>query len=658
MNIPHADKKQMAMRDMTLPFTLPGAIPMSYTIDGETFHGIPKWFRPTFTRCPIDANLVQFRIEGRHPSGVRINVEYNVYKDFPVTEWLAFFTNDGGKGEPLVSDIRILDTVLKGASPVLTHSNGDTCGEDGYEVWKTPMTEPFYMTPMDGTSCRGASPYFRMTFGGAENPRGLNIAVGWPAMWDARFTPDTEGVHVSVGQKRCHMRIKPGETIRTPRITMQAFAGDESVARNLWRRWYFMHILPREDNGPLTPKLCLHVWNVGGAEHTGATETQQVGGIQQYVDRGMTPDVWWIDAGWYPCNFNWTRTGTWMHDAERFPRGLGPIGDKCHEIGAKFLLWFEPERIMEGSELWREHPEFQLSYSGRDDENMLNLADPACLAWLIDRVDGLIKDYKIDIYRQDFNFNPAPYWAENETEDRIGALENLHVQGYLTYWDALIERNPGLWVDSCASGGRRNDLETMRRAVPLHYTDVGYGKHPIKQKQHRFMFEWIPYFRAHNMSWDNDEGGYEGGGKPVDCYAFHCAMAPALTNMTFFDGPDEEFELASVMVPIWRRAAELELRGDYYPLTECRKDPHDWYAMQFDDPESGDGFVQLIRNTQAEEDSFELHMMVRDPEAVYFFENMETGDIMQLTGEQLQAGFKVSLSKREGIVWFYHTVTF
>jgi alpha-galactosidase len=36
--------------------------------------------------------------------------------------------------------------------------------------------------------------------------------------------------------------------------------------------------------------------------------------------------------------------------------------------------------------------------------------------------------------------------------------------------------NPQLRIDSCASGGRRNDLETMRRAVPLwrsDYAEVG-----------------------------------------------------------------------------------------------------------------------------------------------------------------------------------------
>jgi hypothetical protein len=46
---------------------------------------------------------------------------------------------------------------------------------------------------------------------------------------------------------------------------------------------------------------------------------------------------------------------------------------------------------------------------------------------------------------------------------------------------------------------------------------VGYGNHPIKQLQHARMFEWIPYFRAHNQNWDNPaDGSYEGGGRPTD----------------------------------------------------------------------------------------------------------------------------------------------
>jgi alpha-galactosidase len=226
--------------------------------------------------------------------------------------------------------------------------------------------------------------------------------------------------------------------------------------------------------------------------------------------------------------------------------------------------------------------------------------------------------------------------------------------GYLAYWDELLARNPGLVIDSCASGGRRNDLETMRRAITLHYTDVGYGEHPIKQKQHREMFEWIPYFRAHNMNWDNAEtGAYENGGRPTDTFAFHCALAPALTSMFTYNDTEENFEIGRRMDDIWREAAEIELSGDYYPMTECRLDPRDFYAMQFDDPIAHRGFIQVIRNTQVESDTYVVKAPCVHENAVYTLIDRETGKHLSLTSNELREGFAAMLAPRSGVIYFY-----
>ena len=214
--------------------------------------------------------------------------------------------------------------------------------------------------------------------------------------------------------------------------------------------------------------------------------------------------------------------------------------------------------------------------------------------------DSLIKRYHVRNTAR-FNFSPLPIWEANEAPDRIGAIENATCRG-ICILGQLIFRNP-IFGRFRASGGRRNDMETLRRAVPLHYTDVGYGNHPIKQKQHRLMFEWIPYFRAHTMNWDNGEGGYENGGRPVDLFAYHCALTPSVTSMIEHDSPQELFDLGRRFDPIWRRAADIMLTGDYYPLTECKRDPADWYAMQFNDPVRRIGFIQAIRNVAAENDS-------------------------------------------------------
>ena len=94
------------------------------------------------------------------------------------------------------------------------------------------------------------------------------------------------------------------------------------------------------------------------------------------------------------------------------------------------------------------------------------------------------------------------YWRKNDAPDRQGITENLHVQNYLAYWDALRQRHPELIIDSCASGGRRNDLETMRRAIALHPTDYNYGDLTSKQAFHSSLFQWLPCYGSNTVPVD------------------------------------------------------------------------------------------------------------------------------------------------------------
>src|SRR5207253_11022667 len=98
----------------------------------------------------------------------------------------------------------------------------------------------------------------------------------------------------------------------------------------------------------------------------------------------------------------------------------------------------------------------------------------------------------IDLYRQDFNFSPLSIWRANDAEDRQGITEIRHLTGYLAYWDELRRRHPNLLIDTCASGGRRNDLETLRRSVPLWRSD-DQGD-PTTEQGHTYGLSlWCPY---------------------------------------------------------------------------------------------------------------------------------------------------------------------
>ena len=635
-------------------FSEAATLPISYVFDGRPIRGIPATWQPTVKRRRADANINEMEYAGADPvTGMQVRVEITEYRDYPVTEWVAWFTNTGQSPAPLLSDILALDASFQGDAPVLYHCNGDYYSIDGYTPVETPLRagDVLAYAPNGGRACDGAFPYYRLMFAG----HGCTIAVGWPAQWAISFTGTADGAHVRTGQQKTHLRLQPGESIRTPRMTVMAWAGDSARAVNLWRRWYLAHILPRPNGRPMQPLLACAATDEG-EEFTAATEQNQIAYIDKFHRVGVHPDVWWIDAGWYPCRNKegvrrWWITGSWRPDPERFPNGLLPVSQRAARDGADLLVWFEPERTQAGTDLDKEHPEWLL-HAPPDDNGLLNLGDPACRQWLTDHVCKQIQDNGIKIYRQDHNFPPLEHWRRNEPADRQGMNENLHVQGYLQFWDDLLRRNPGLWIDSCASGGRRNDLETLRRSVPLHYTDYGYGDHPVKLAFHRTMFEWIPYFKESTLSWDLT--GNERFDGRVDSYSFHCGMAAMLFATVDIRRDDYDFALARKMIGVWRSVSDLMLYGDYYPHTPFHKQADQWVAWQFNRPEAGDGFVQGVRLPAAPDATLTVHLKGLRPDAAYTFTNPETGGTREVAGDVLaRDGFTLALPPRNGVVWQY-----
>jgi alpha-galactosidase len=631
----------------------PAGLPIAFGFGGKAITGIPGDWKPVVRKRRIDANLVETVFEGNDPqTGLNVRVESLEYCDYPVVEWTAWFTNMGSRPTPILSDILALNGVFPGTSPVLWHCNGDFGSTDGYTACETPLPADHSLSfaPVGGRPCDRAFPYYRIMFDGG----GLSLAIGWPAQWSASFTGLADGVRVRAGQEWTNLRLMPGETVRTPRISVMSWTGDSGRAANLWRRWFRDHLLPRPNGRPLGPRLVGH-GTEEGEEFTAATEANQLRFIEKWAAQKIPIDVWWIDAGWYPCydrehERRWTQTGTWIPDPERFPHGLKPVSDGAARHGVDLLIWFEPERVVPGSMLDREHPDWLLRVGGGG--GLLNLGNPACRQWLTDHVCRLIQDNGIRIYRQDFNFEPLAYWRENDAEDRKGMNENLHVQGYLQYWDDLLARNPGLWIDSCASGGRRNDLETMRRSVPLHYSDFGYGNHPVKLSFHHVMFQWLLYFKETTLAWDLE--GMARFDHRVDSYSYHCGLGPMLAPAIDIARDDYDFELMRKMLEIWRRAAGPMLTGDYYPHTCVHRTAEKWVVRQFDCPETGCGFIQGIRLPASPFNSLVVYPKGLIPDAVYRFENPETGQTVERTGMALiNDGFVFEVPKRAGAIWFY-----
>jgi alpha-galactosidase len=602
--------------------------PFSFVYDGKPSADLLKTWPSQRKTRKLDEQRTERTAEWTDPAtGLQVRLAAVEYSDFPMVEWVVHFKNTGTQDTPILSDIQGVDLALglTGSGEfVLNHHAGDNCTPDSYEPRRLTL-EPksdHRFAPPGGRPTAVAFPYFNLEWPG----EGLIVVVGWPGQWAARFTRDAgSGLRVRGGQELTCFTLHPGEEARSPLIALQFWRGDRVRAQNLWRRWMIAHNLPRTRNAkPLPPILT----SCGGGFFPGirTSEESERQFITAFAQAGVKLDYWWTDAGWYTCT-DWPETGTWTPDPVRYPRGFKPVSELAHTNGMGLIVWFEPERVRPGTFLYTHNPSWLLGTNGN--EKLLNLGNPDARRWLTDHVDAMLTRDGIDFYRQDFNIEPLGYWRANDAPDRQGLTEMRHIEGYLAYWDELTRRHPGLPIDSCASGGRRNDLETLRRAVPLLRSDYqSFDGNPAfapGNQGHTYgISSWIPYYGQGVYYTERDF-----------VYSARSYLSPAFAICADVRKPGVDWALIRRLSEQWRLVADCFL-GDFYPLTSHQLSEDLWLAWQFDLPEQSRGMVQAFRRAGSPYESARFKLRNLNPDAIYVVTDLDQPATPQeLVGREL-----------------------
>jgi alpha-galactosidase len=612
------------------------APPFSFTYDGRPSAELLDGWTLRRASRPLDSARVEHTLTWKDPQtqlAVRcVGIEY---RDFPTVEWTVHFKNEGPRDSPPLADVRALDTRFeRGREFTLHHHQGTFVRADDFMPLTTVLTagQPLRFAPPGGRPLGQVFPYFNLEAQGG----GVIVVGGWPGQWAAEFARDGEqSARVTAGQELLRSRLKPGEEIRTPLIVLQFWQGNWIRAQNLWRRWMQAHSMPRPGGKPIGPLMAAcssHQF----AEMIQADEANQKFFVDRYLEEKLPLDYWWMDAGWYRHDgAGWPHTGTWEVDTDRFPHGLRAISDHARAKWVKTIVWFEPERVALGTDLYTNHPTWLLGKDG--DQKLLNLGHPEAQAWLIDHIGGLIQEQGIDLYRQDYNIDPLAFWRGADAVDRQGITENHYVTGYLAFWDALLKRFPDLLIDSCASGGHRNDLETLRRAVPLLRSD--YLMEPVGQQGHTYgLALWMPFFGT--------------GTSAMDSYHFRSQMGTSFNACYDMRRHDLPFDEARRLVGQWKNDVAPNYFGDFYPLTPYSLANDIWLAWQFDRPEAGVGIVQAFRRADCIYESARLKLFGLDPAARYATTDLDhPGGVREIGGgELMDSGLLVTATNRPAAI--------
>lgn len=619
--------------------------PFSFIYGDKPSQELLKTWPKTYAEVKLAKGKTQRTVTYTDPAtGLRVTCVAVAYADFPTVEWTLYFENTGEKDTPIIRNICAADTHFDrhtGSEMKLHYAIGSPCAPEDYRPLVREMIseEECRIATSGGRGSDAHLPYFNVDLGSGG---GVILAVGWPGQWEAFFKHTyNDGLHFRAGQEQTHFTLHAGEKVRTPLMVAQFYTGDPRDAQNVWRQWMLAHNHYSPD-GKMESVMTLHACTSDQFwEMIRANTENQIFFIDGYVREKIGIEYWWMDAGWYPCWNEWWHTGTWEPDTTRFPNGLREISDHAAKHGIKTLVWFEPERVRPGTWLAENRKEWLLP---GEPDLLLNLGNPEAWQWAVEHFDSLIKSQGVNYYRQDFNMAPLDYWRRNDAPDRQGITEIRHVTGYLAYWDELRRRNPGLLIDTCASGGRRNDLETLRRAIPLHRSD--FHRDTVgNQCQTYGMAQWIPLY------------GIGSGG---DDYYFRTTVAPSNTFGVDFRLENQDLEFMRRHVALRDRVKKYFL-GDFYPLSGYSLERSVWMAWQYDLPATigakQQGMVQVFRREESEYETAVYPLRSLNPDATYRVEDMDGGQPLSFTGKQLmEDGFRVTIPERRTAKIFIYTV--
>ena len=541
----------------------------------------------------------------------------------------------------------IIPLIIRLRPFILHHSLGSDARRSDFQPVDEELQigKKISMMPSGGRSSdNSALPFFNIEAPGGQ---GIIVAIGWTGKWHADvMQTDEKTVSLKSGLARMNLILYPGEEIRTPSVCLLFWKGEDRMeGHNRFRQFILAHHF-RKIDGKFAEYPLSGSFDYGDPapcnEYNCLTADYAVALVKRYQQFKVVPEVFWLDAGWYTgCGWDkgdwWQNVGNWTVEKDRFPEGLRPVADAVHSAGAKFMVWFEPERVRKGTQFDKLNPEWLLRLPDNDNA-LFNLGNSDARMFLTDYISDFIKREGIDYYRQDFNFDPMPYWENNDKPDRIGISEIRHIEGLYAYWDSLLVRFPDLLIDNCASGGRRLDIETTTRSAPLWRTDYQYGE-PNGYQCHTYGLNY--YLPIHGTAIYKSEN-----------YTFRSGLGATAVMNWEVTGRNSESIPAMQKSIIEFKFLRPYYYGDYYPLTGTDGLTQDdiWLAYQMNRPSFGDGIIVAFRRKDCTLESIIVNLHGVDSNEKYLLFNEDTQVSETLSGEVLKSGYTLKLTDKPGSV--------
>ena len=574
--------------------------------------------------------------DGGYP--IEVKLHYRVYADTEIIERWSEIINNG-------DDTVILHNVMSACYNLpladhdyrLSHLTGRG-GKEHYIERQQVNQSKIVLESRTGLSGPFASPFFALDEGFSTEHSGRVWfgALHWSGNWKMaveREGNDRVSVCGGINDFDFSWPLKSGEIFTTPifcaGVSEEGFGGASRMLHTYQRK----HLLPPEIIKKPMP-LIFNSWSSMGIN---VSEEKIIEVAQKAAEVGA--ELFVIDDGWQAS------LGDWWADPRKFPRGLKPIIDQVKALGMDFGLWVEIESFEINSQLYRDHPDWVMSFPGRDVYRnvrddigrismLLNFARSDVAEYIYNALRQLIMETGIKYLKLDMNcYFTNPGWNAVPPEERqtiwVKYVHNLH-----SVFARLVNEFPDVLMENCASGAGRSDLAMNRYFGRMNRSD---NQDPLDILRMHEGYTWLHLSRM------------AGGGAHISDAGYHVNLRPAKIRFQAYVGImgslslGKNLPLCSVedlaeirsYSELYKKLRHIPQFGELYRLASHYDHPYAAFEFVSEDKKEALLFVlghsiQFANKVPA----FRLHGL--DPDAVYDIECF---------GNNPQGGYTASISE-------------
>lgn len=435
--------------------------------------------------------------------------------------------------------------------------------------------------------------------------------------------------------------LAPGRSFALPRLAYTASSGDMDDAANQMHRYQREYVsAPAPGNRPLLVQF--NTWYPFGQD-VDITKAKQAADAAAAIGA----EVYIVDSGWY-VDRDWVlELGDYEVSARKFPRGLEELSQHVRDRGMRFGLWVEIENVGQKSRMFRDHPDWCLSFAGapviNDRRCQLDFAKPAVRRWARGVVERLITTYQLGWIKIDYNIDAGDRFDASGPQ-RAGARLYDHVTAYYEWLDELRAAHPQLVVENCSSGALRFDSGIIAHTHSTWVSDVVAAKQSL-QLGYGCTVQFSPELCNHWMVGDRDDGTVNPDSPPGWWdFMFRVPMTGQFgISSRVHEWGDALKQRAIENVKLYKRIRGTLTGADMYHLTPPpdHNDPRGWMAIQYVHPSGGRSVLLAYRLAGgAPVESFRLRGLKAATRYDVLFDGRPR---LRSTGAELAAGLRVPL---------------